>query len=241
MYSVKENILRSAMASKISYYEHAKVKQSPNYALLNGNRDNAMKRIYNTKKSVSCDVWTTGETSKIVSFRGSISVRNIMSVLNDKLCPFSYREHSFNVHKGILETFNGLSDELTDMLTDDMSKQQNILFCGHSMGGSMAEFAALYYGLMFHGRYNISCHTFGAPLVGDQQFIDVFDRSVKEHAHFVNMGDVVPLLPLTYDVQKKNVINFGAHYTKNKNIFHAHDLDTYISNVHSYIEVQKFK
>jgi hypothetical protein len=99
--------------------------------------------------------------------------------------------------------------------------------------------AAVYYSLMFNGNINISCHTFGAPVVGDKKFNLLANNLINEQVHFVNSHDIVPYLPYTYSYNRLNTIKLAYH--DKSSIFHAHDLDTYMNNLYKYLEHQKIK
>jgi predicted lipase len=246
MYALKENIIRSACASKVTYYDKTRVKhlimrnQMPGLPGNDGQKI-MMKRIYNTDSHVSLDIWYTGINSKIVAFRGTIDCKNVIAFLNDKPRTFSFREYNMQVHSGILELFGSICDELTDELEQKTpvghKNTQHILFCGHSLGGSLAALSSVYFGMLFHNRYNISCHTFGAPMVGDKSLIKVLNEHTKEQAHVINMKDVIPLLPLRYEHYNNNIITLYSV----GNWIHCHDLDTYIDNLYIHLESKKLK
>jgi hypothetical protein len=141
------------------------------------------------------------------------------------------------IHTGVLDMFESIEMDLTD----EIMRCEHIpylTFCGHSLGGALAVVASTYYGMMFHNKGRINCHTFGAPKVGNKDLGLIFNDHVTESYHFINNNDVVPYFPLVpndYDLSYKNIVRFNGK----KDVLNAHNLDTYIDNVRKYIYLMK--
>lgn len=65
--------------------------------------------------------------------------------------------------------FDGLKVAIVDMM--DAHPKANIIFTGHSLGGALANYAAL----RFHEQYgqdypHLLCYTFGEPRVGNDKY-----------------------------------------------------------------------
>ncbi|EGD81919.1 hypothetical protein PTSG_02605 [Salpingoeca rosetta] len=81
-------------------------------------------------------------------------------------------------------------------------KKYRLVFCGHSLGGALAQLVALRVLLECHqrdDRRNVHVVTFGAPLVGDRAFAQQFEREIggADVAHsncrfHVYNNDIVP-------------------------------------------------
>ncbi|EGD78492.1 hypothetical protein PTSG_09189 [Salpingoeca rosetta] len=81
-------------------------------------------------------------------------------------------------------------------------KKYRLVFCGHSLGGAVAQLVALRVLLECHqhdDRRNVHVMTFGAPLVGDSAFAQQFEREIggADVAHsncrfHVYSNDIVP-------------------------------------------------
>lgn len=78
-----------------------------------------------------------------------------------------------------------------------------LFFCGHSMGGALATFAsyeaARYYKRIgLRSRHDISCTTFGCPMIGNEAFKMRYERLVETHWRFEIATDPVPKVPLVF-------------------------------------------
>jgi predicted lipase len=205
-------------------------------------------RYHNSKTDVLADVWKTGSHSRVISFRGSASLRNLVAYCRNDMETFSFCDKAMNVHTGILE----LLDSIHDDILHSIEKQRHVLFTGYSLGGALAMLAALYFALVFP-RIQVSCHTFGTPMVGDRDFISLFDIQVPSSVHIVNQLDIVPHL-LPYPFACSNVCNRYHPVSIDKRIYipskdlkkdilhtfchplHFHDITTYIENLEHLLE-----
>lgn len=84
--------------------------------------------------------------------------------------------------------------EVRDWVLNNLDSEQEIVFCGHSLGGALAVVGAVDVGRSF--PVHTSSITFAAPRVGNT----VFAKSVKrltpgKHTRVVLPGDVVPRIP----------------------------------------------
>jgi predicted lipase len=72
-----------------------------------------------------------------------------------------------------------------------------VVFTGHSLGGALATIAATCMSVQFMEYTNliVECHTFGSPRVGNQSFINIFNRFVHVSNRYVNDLDPVPMIP----------------------------------------------
>jgi hypothetical protein len=127
-----------------------------------------------------------------VAFRGT-EIKSVQA-LKDMSANLGYGSVPFtsgNVYRGFASAFSEMveSDDNVFHFIDDARRQhgcEEVVFCGHSLGGALATLAAVHYG----GRCHL--YTFGAPRVGDTNFV----KSLPESSlRVVNSGDPVPLLP----------------------------------------------
>lgn len=249
---LSEKILRSAMASKLAYAKNKKaIIQDPVSCKLSRTligditgevcgmiKDNEnVKIIEEPNSGAHAYIWSTGENSKLVAFRGSHNAHMLLQFLDMRKKSFNFCEHNVRVHKVVHNMFEDIECTLLDELfTSYDVSTQNITFCGHSLGGAIAAYAAAYIGNMFEGRHNIHCHSFGSPMFGDEAFIDWYNKYVSESIHIKSKFDIVTYLPgLGYNdlprlQLKENTINPIIE----------HDLDTYIQRIRDNIEMQRF-
>lgn len=229
---LKENILRSAVASKKAY--------APPQLLKSKHANLPSNQIYDSRTRTSLYVWDTGDSSKMVAFRGSTHIKDILNYMECYQTMFAFAQYKMKIHTGVLDMFSSIEPELSaTILNNNGASVSNLTFCGHSLGGALAIIAATYYGMMLHKRCEINCHTFGTPKVGNKELSLVFNDHVNESYHFINNNDIVPMFPvypLDYSLPLKHVIRLYD----TSDLMKAHDLDTYIDNLRKHIYITKF-
>lgn len=253
---LSEKILRSAMASKLAYARtEAKLKSMPHTTQLHGtNIEKNQKKpfsdvwfIDDKQSGVHAYAWKNGSNSTIIAFKGSSNFSDVSNLLDIQQEEFRFKDRSLKIHRGVLKMFQSIEGVLNSQLLDSLSLQNKkyVTFCGHSLGGAIALLAAAYYGNVSNNNIGISCHTFGAPKVGDSEFIQWLNEGSTEIVNIVNEGDVVPCFPLCgYDNDESKTIkmNHGVvvkGFKPMKNIFKEHDLETYIETLREFSELEK--
>ncbi|MED3021377.1 MULTISPECIES: lipase family protein [Bacillus cereus group] len=171
------------------------------------------------------------EDTIIVAFRGTQTDTDwiIDSLVNQK--PYPYALNSGNVHNGFLSIYESCRDSIMDMLVS-LPAHKKLLTTGHSLGGALATLHIL------DARINTAfaqygLYTFASPKVGDIAFRNYYKLQVASSFRFVNLFDVVPLLP------PRNVhfndrdweyahVHHNMTFTKNtKSITNNHAMTTY--------------
>jgi predicted lipase len=221
-----DNLLRSALASKISYSDNCKiVTKSPISLQLQGVKNNISCKIVdnnNTGAHVYC--WESGNNSKLIAFRGSHDLKDIINFMKFGMNKLNIRNSSVKIHSNIFNMFHSLETELTDYIMKDYSKK-TITFCGHSAGGNIAMLAAAYYGDLTGDNVEIKCHTFGTPKFADKYFSEWYLDNVDESINIINEHDFVRYIPFHYEYH--NIPNQYILKDNNIDFLKAHDLDTY--------------
>jgi hypothetical protein len=142
----------------------------------------------------------------IVSFRGTANVETFINtnIFHSELCSFQLNPNGpmFNIHKGFMDASNELKNQSLFSLIDNLVAKNNIspdnvIFCGHSLGGALALLIGLLY--MFHKistneSYVPLIITFGRPCVGDEIFVKYYEKFVNIH-DVISCDDIVPYLP----------------------------------------------
>lgn len=236
MNKVSDCLLRSAYASKLAYVTRHNAQLSHKYTrYLIGSEE-----TQNTKKGITlllsditgaeACVWRSGPRSCVVSFKGSSTCQDIRNFLNMKPMNFSFCESSFKMHSGVNKMFASIEPLLSDFLQlyNGDKHPLHITFCGHSLGGSLAAFAAAYYGHISNKSIKTVCHTFGAPRVGDENFIKWMNHGIDSHIHVVHNTDIIPWLPLSYEEYDHTLV-IGKEM--NWDFVSHHDLDMYIDTM----------
>lgn len=171
------------------------------------------------------------EDTIIVAFRGTQTEPDwvIDSLVNQK--PYPYALNSGNVHNGFLSTYESCRDTIMDMLVS-LPAHKTLLATGHSLGGALATLhildARVNTAFAQYGLYN-----FASPKVGDIIFRNYYKLQVASSFRFVNLFDVIPLLPprkVHFNDQDWEYahVHHNMTFTKNtKSITNNHSMTTY--------------
>lgn len=125
-----------------------------------------------------------------VTFRGTSSPKDFLSDLDIKRFKF---KNGIIIHNGFWKQFKSVEPELVknfDMHPD----ARKFVFAGHSLGGALAQIAAVYFGDLYK-KYTV-CHTFGSPRVGNDKFVEWFHQHVQENVRVQNSKDPVTMIPM---------------------------------------------
>lgn len=232
---VNDKLLRSAIASKIAYARSNRiVRQLPISKQLVGSECVIDKIIDVPRTGCHVYVWRSGTHSKMFAFRGSHNLSDILRVIDTKQEKFHFREASFHVHKGVYEMFQSIEGDLSKELFPHDRQIKHVTFCGHSLGGALAAFASGYYSHLTHGNLKITCHTFGAPIVGDYECSKWIHDSIDESINVKMHTDIVPWVQSLFDPRYKPFEERDLLINRSlMDPFIAHDLDTYIAQISS--------
>ncbi|EKX40810.1 hypothetical protein GUITHDRAFT_154009 [Guillardia theta CCMP2712] len=131
----------------------------------------------------------------VLSFRGSGTLKNFLTNLNFQLIPFDHPCVSvpdIRVHRGFSTVSLRLYEsQLKDKILHLTEKYPDfdLTVTGHSLGGGVAILTS--YLLAHDSKLSPSLITFGAPLVGNQQFADAHALCVPEILHVVHDADPI--------------------------------------------------
>lgn len=155
------------------------------------------RRIYNDVKKRNVIVQRNG-SCVYVCFKGCSSLNDFLTSVDIRNC----RIHGdkVGIHNGFCERQKSLREDVWYGLLENCMSHQitDVVFTGHSAGGSLAQIAALFsYDLLDEG-INLHCYTYGSPKVGDACFKDAIEETVKD-GHLLRietLNDIVCLLPM---------------------------------------------
>lgn len=110
------------------------------------------------------------------------------------------------VHSGFAAAYACVRKQLLGALVElysgssALAKGLPIFFCGHSLGGALATFGAFEAAkysreIGLKNRQQVSCTTFGCPMVGNSVFKRQYERLVETHWRFEMASDPVVNLP----------------------------------------------
>ena len=91
------------------------------------------------------------------------------------------------IHRGFADYYLELQEMIYDYMKKYDRKNLNLLTCGHSLGGAMAQICAYDFQDTVH-----NCYTFGSPRVFGNDLVP--DLSYT-HTRVVNNNDIVPKVP----------------------------------------------
>lgn len=129
-----------------------------------------------------------------VGFRGSTNLKNWLTNIHfSMIYPYT---SSIGLEKGFYNLFNSMKDEIYDNISIISKKYdtKNILITGHSLGGAIS--TLLTFDMLYNNLpYEISLITFGSPRVGNQNFVEEFNKYNIYSPRITHYYDIVPHLP----------------------------------------------
>jgi hypothetical protein len=139
----------------------------------------------------------------VVSFRGTANARDALTALNIKLCGVEIdssrnwvagRNH-MKIHTGFLKQYLAIRQQLLEVLTkEQLCENDEIVITGHSLGGALANLAAIdIFHLCKATGSKVNVVTFGAPRVGNNQFVGHFQNEVLPGSSYRIFKDRDPI------------------------------------------------
>ena len=125
----------------------------------------------------------------VLAFRGTeaTSVKDIKADAKAKKTPCNTRG---GIHAGFKEAFKKVEKDIQRKLNENQFGGKPLFITGHSLGGALATIAAK---KLCHENGGIAaCYTFGAPRVGDEDWIADLKTPIYR---LVNAADCVTMLP----------------------------------------------
>lgn len=221
---LSDAVLRSAMASKLAYAKSTNMVATFPVSRQLLPEKSVFEVMDCSYTGAHAYVWRTGPKSTVIAFRGSHNIIDICSYINARSIPFSFCDRNMEVHQIIYMMFASIEP----WIASHMSPRSHVTFCGHSLGGAIAMFAAAYFAHISNRNINVTCHTFGTPKVGDVRFVDWFTEYVPDHVNVRNKWDIVTYYPFDRKFASSSSVLLSKPPT---NPFRDHDLDMYIENI----------
>jgi len=165
-------------------YDHEEEKQT-----LENELSHLQYRLVQTfDKEGTQAILVTNKKYVILAFRGT-EATSIKDIKTDAKIMMQSCETGGNIHSGFQEAYQQVAWEIEQALDADELKSKPLFITGHSLGGALATIAAK---KITHKGGNAGCYTFGAPRVGDEEWIS----NIKTPLHrVVNAADCVTMLP----------------------------------------------
>ena len=109
---------------------------------------------------------------------------------------------TFKLHKGFKDRYNNVANGFEEQYQSAISTGHKIILTGHSLGGAEAVIAAVYAAGKLNRAPDVVV-TYGAPLTGNQAFVDYYksvvgcDRTLR----FTAKSDTIPTIPEAFGYQ----------------------------------------
>lgn len=127
-----------------------------------------------------------------IIFRGTEDIKDILADLDVRKVTLA---NNVTVHRGFYHQFVAIEEAVSSLLEENHEGKE-IIFCGHSLGGALATFAAVHFAQKLNSK-KIICITFGSPRVGCVKFVKWFDSLVHDHWRVSNKEDAICNVPFT--------------------------------------------
>ena len=124
----------------------------------------------------------------VLAFRGT-EADSIKDIKADVRAALVDCETGGEVHQGFDNAFKAVAQDIQTELNDEKYTNLPLFITGHSLGGALATIAAK---KLSHNAGIAACYTFGAPRVGDEEWISQIKTPVYR---VVNAADCVTMLP----------------------------------------------
>lgn len=179
----------------------------------------------------------TSEQASVLAFRGSGSAVDWVADFIAQQTPYRPVKNAGLTHKGFTDIYMSSRNQIFDILKQ-LPPERPLYVTGHSLGGALSTLAAL--DLASNTDFTAPIvYTFGAPRVGDPQFVRKYNATVATHWRFQNEFDIVPHLPtLVYQSPKTKQTYYYLHVKgevkrsfRNGSIAGNHILSSYFADL----------
>lgn len=195
--------------------------------------------ITETKTKSACYIFYNKNQIDIC-FKGTSTFNDIC--FNFDIYPRIFINENIRIHNGFLKKYlsmkNNIIKTINFIIHNKTNRIKEISFNGHSSGGAIANIASLDMSYIYE-NLDVKCLTFGAPRVGNKEFINEYNRRIKKSLRVVNKNDIITHvpLPIIYTHNHKPIIIKNHHSISpvNLNIVNyfrtIHSISTYIKNL----------
>lgn len=169
-----------------------------------------------------------------ISFRGLKSIGDGMNCIN--AIPKEISTNMY-VHSGYYNCYIDMKPHILDIIADNPTID-DIIFLGHSMGGSISTIAAYDVQMQLlsaskKNKKNISCVTFGSPPIGNTEFVKKYNSIIENSYRVTNNYDIIPSIPIYKHVKSHIPIirieeRIDQSYNINKRYIKPHKIEHYI-------------
>lgn len=132
-----------------------------------------------------------------ICFKGCSTLSDFITSVDIRNCRI--HGEAVGIHNGFCERSKSLKSEVDYSILSNCMKHniQDVVFTGHSAGGSTAKIFSLFSYDSIGTDVNLHCYTFGSPKTGDECFKDAIEVCLQDNLLRVETyNDIVCLLPM---------------------------------------------
>lgn len=136
------------------------------------------------------------DSTIIITFRGTQTEHEWLADFQIQKTLFPYVKETCYVHEGIFNIYQSCRNSILTQI-NNLSPIKEVIITGHSLGGALSTILTL--DIIRSTKFtNVSHCSFASPKVGDINFAKLFKNSVSNSLRFVNIYDIIPLLPPSF-------------------------------------------
>jgi len=153
-----------------------------NYIYINETKTNSICYIFYNKNNID------------ICFKGTSNINDLCFNLN--IYPKQFLNNKIRIHSGFLNKYLSIKSLIIKNINKIIHENdiKEICFNGHSSGGAIANIASLDLSNLYKNT-SIKCITFGSPRVGNNHFINEYNKNIKLSLRVVNKYDIIQYLP----------------------------------------------
>lgn len=237
-----EELLKYALYSRLSYYDSiteddTKILPGCVKPITCINNPMAQGWIFRENHEIEddniCSINGKASESLVIAFRG-------MDSIIDALYGICFVPNKFfieddphcRVHIGYQKCYKAIRKDVFDII----SKYDNIdklIFTGHSMGGNISALCAYESSIQFKDK-DIRHASYGSPPIGNNYFINKFQKRIQRSNRVTNDGDIIPKIPFNAHLPRHLELRLTNIQRNSMQIIRKHSLETYIHSLREY-------
>lgn len=163
----------------------------------------------------------------------SETIKEAVKAERDLTYPDAYASTSnpVKMHKGFISAYLSVRQTVHD--TVQQSSISQWVITGHSLGGALATLCGIDVQYNFSTKTTVEVYTYGAPKVGNDAFVESYNRRVPNTQRYVFGSDIVTKLPRWWQgnyghVKQLVAIKRGFNWRFISGNFQDHRLTNYI-------------
>ncbi len=133
-------------------------------------------------------ILATNDHHVVLAFRGT-EANSIQDIKTDANAVQQTCKTGGKIHSGFDKAYKQVAQDIDKALAADALADKPLFITGHSLGGALATIAAK---KITHKGGNAGCYTFGAPRIGDEEWISNIKTPVYR---LVNAADCITMMP----------------------------------------------